>query len=148
MGYYVNIVDCDIHIPHDRLGKAYQAMCDLNKRDDLKRGGSYSADGPRERWFSWMDPNYPETCADAEEVLKALGFGVETDEEGNIVHLSYDSKIGQEELFLIAIAPWVRHGSYIDWVGEDNTRWRYSFEDGEFHTWEAVVNYRKIEKEA
>lgn len=148
MGYYINIVDCDFRIPQEKLGDAYQAMCELNKRDDLKRGGTLGADGTRKRWFAWMHPNYPETCSNAIEILEALGFHISTNEEGDVTRLEYDSKIGQEELFLEAIAPFVEHGSYIDWVGEDNERWRYLFEDGVMETWEAVISYRKTEKEA
>jgi hypothetical protein len=37
---------------------------------------------------------------------------------------SYDNKSGQEELFLAAVAPFVRPGSFVEWVGEDSTMWR------------------------
>ena len=32
----------------------------MNKKDDLKRGGSYGGNGSREYWFSWVDEKYDE----------------------------------------------------------------------------------------
>lgn len=154
MGYYVQGYG-NITIQKSNEEKAYQAMCALNDLDHLKRGGSWSAltdaDGSRpsgmgfhpNRWFSWMDPNYPETCQDFLSVLNDLGFGVEVDSVSNghtDYRVSYDNKSGQEDLFLEAIAPYVEGGS-IEWFGEDGERWLNKFENGTMATLVGKIVY-------
>jgi hypothetical protein len=131
MGYYVQIRNADFIIP-DTEG-VLNALRELNKRDDLKRGGVCTGGEMTERWFSWM----PAGWEDSESVAdifgpNGLGFEVhyysdmELDEKiHKYVRLdSYDNKSGQEELFLAAVAQFVRPGSFVEWVGEDSTMWR------------------------
>lgn len=127
MGYYVRIIDAEFLIPTKNFGKAYKAMCELNAYDDLKRGGSYGGEGKREAWFSWMDANYPETCADAEAILRQIGFEVGVIDDGLVIY-GFESKQGQEDLFLEACAPYVKTGSFIVWQGEEDedlSRWLF-----------------------
>ena len=115
-------------LPHKHANLAYWRMCDLNKNDDLKRGGSSTG----EKWFSWMDANYPETCKTDLDVLVELGFDVEEGDEGLVIY-AYDNKSGQEELFLEAISDLLRtvdnknsslNKPFIVWRGEDDMVWK------------------------
>jgi hypothetical protein len=140
MGYYVQTTDCDIKIKQEDFEKCYAAMCALNDRDDLKSGGSYGggvdANSPRPegmnhhpaRWFSWMSADYPSKQKTFQEIIQELGFDPTYSEDGDLVLASYDNKIGSEQLFFSAIAPWVAQDSYIDWRGEDGAEWRWSFD--------------------
>jgi hypothetical protein len=66
MGYYVRIVNSTARIPAANLDRAYQRMCALNHtHDHVKRGGSWGGGKQTAKWFSWMDADYPATCADA-----------------------------------------------------------------------------------
>jgi hypothetical protein len=120
-------------------------MCDLNKRDDLKHGGSSLG----AKWFSWMPEDIAAECPDAESVLKCLGFSVDVRENGDLWLSGYDSKIGQEELFLQAIAPYVGivdwyakrnpatdepFNPQMEWVGEDGEFWMHIFKNGKLYT--------------
>lgn len=133
MGYNVNITGADFVIPADKLEPAFEALKALNKRDDIKSGraagtrpdGTY---GIIEQYFSWMPANYDETCKDAEAVFKELGFETYLNEDGGLELTGYDSKAGDEDHFLEAVAPFVTPGSWIEWEGEDGTRWRHEFE--------------------
>lgn len=125
MGYYVNITDSSVKINKENLPKAYEAMCELNKQDDLKRGGSHLV-----RHFSWMDEDYPNKCANFEELMNMIGFDVHYDAHGNVISLGYDNKTGQESLFLESIAPWMENKSYIVWRGEDDSIWVQVFANG------------------
>lgn len=126
MGYEINITDANFTIPAKNLDAAYQEMCALNQHDDLKHGGSSTG----AKWFPWMDQNYPETCKNAQDILEQLGFHTETQMDGSLSLVSYDSKVGQEDLFLDVIAPFVANGSYIEWKGEDGDRWRHEIDGG------------------
>lgn len=132
MGYNVMLTAADYRIDKDKLDAAYRAMCELNKRDELKTGGSYGQRpdgtyGQISTHFAWMDANYPQTCQDAAQIFKELGFGVAVDGNGTLSLEGYDSKAGAEELFLAAAAPFARPGSYVEWEGEDGERWRTDY---------------------
>ena len=139
MGYCVHTTNVSFFIKKENFDAAFKAACELNWRNDLKGGGTYGPGrpnplpkGPNE-WccFSWVDWNYHETCKHLFDVLNEFGFDyIEQDEEGNIVGLSFDSKTGDEEKLLDAIAPFIHPGSYIEWRGEEDDIWRNVFYDG------------------
>ena len=123
MGYYVRLEDSTAVLPKKHQAEAYRRMCALNDRDEYKRGGSVGPDG-EEKWFAWMDPNYPDTCADAKAILTELGFWF-SDKSEDLVFEEYDSKSGQENLFIFRIADLMT--GYMEWSGEDGARWRWEF---------------------
>jgi len=141
MGYYVSLDEADWLIPTKKIGAAYKAMCDLNSCDQLKSGGSYSGGKQTNKWFSWMDENYPETCTDAEAVLQALGFDTEVTYEGLRIE-SYDNKAGDEDRFIAAIAPFSREGSFLVWRGEDGHLWRNEVKNGIVETQTAKITWQ------
>ena len=123
MGYYVHIEESNCVLPAKNYALAYWRMCELNNHDEWKRGGSQT-----EKWFSWMDKNYPQTCKDAKEILVELGFEMEETKDGLTIY-GYDNKSGQEELFLAAISDLIvqAHGDdkpFIAWRGEDDMVWK------------------------
>jgi hypothetical protein len=130
MGYNVSIEESTFQIPVENLDAAYKAMCELNYTvpNSQKRGGSHSGKdkapeyGPHKCcWFSWMDWNYDEKCKNAEEVLHEVGFYSYISENGNLHIDGYDSKTGQEDLFLKAISTLSK--GYIIWKGEEGEVW-------------------------
>lgn len=130
MGYYVNTEDINIIVPRDLLKPAYEAVLAMNEDDSLKRGGSHGPGDSREFWFSWM-PKDLSTLGDLKETMLNLGFeDTDYNEDGNLVLGSYNSKTGQEDLFLDRIAPFVQEGSYAIWKGEDDTYYKWEFTDG------------------
>lgn len=140
MGYYVGTMNADFRIPAENLDKAYDALCALNARDELKTGGggcevrpagSESVAGDPNRWFSWMPWNYDEMYSSVEEILNALGFETDVELNGDVTIVYYDNKMGAETHFLEALAPYVADGSYVEWRGEDNAMWRQDFNNGE-----------------
>ena len=76
MGYYVRIEETasNFKIKKENFERGYEIVCDLNRHDYLKHGGSFGgdptpkpadskscADNP-DVWFSWMPWNYDELC--------------------------------------------------------------------------------------
>lgn len=106
-------------------------MCDLNfsvpNRQKRGRSGHYREDlvpeyGPDPFvWFSWMDWNYHEKLRNVQEILEDLGFSVFYDDDGNLLVEGYNSKSGQEGLFLKSISTLSR--GFILWEGEDKEQW-------------------------
>jgi hypothetical protein len=127
MGYYVKIKSSTARIPAANLQRAYQKMCALNTtHHNQKRGGSWSGGKQDAAWFSWMDANYPETCRDAQAVLEQLGFYTEYNAQGDLLIHGYDSKTGQEDLFMAAIEN--EACGEIQWFGEEGETWTTRFQ--------------------
>lgn len=127
MGYYVMLEESTAVLPKKHQAEAYRRMCALNDNDERKQGGSWS-DGQEEKWFSWMDPNYPDTCTDAKAILADLGFWFDLStiaEKGDLLFTDYDSKAGQEDLFIFTIGNLMT--GYMVWSGEDGDKWRWEF---------------------
>ena len=126
MGYYIRLAKSTAIIPAANLDRAYQKMCALNvTHHDQKRGGSYADGKQTAKWFSWMDENYPDICVDAQAVLETLGFHTEYNDRGDLLLTGYDSKMGQEDLFLKAIEN--ECVGEMQWVGEDGDIWMTEF---------------------
>lgn len=139
MGSYTHkITNSEFFIPKENFEEAFNAVCELNNDNSIKRGGHWpiaegdeNVKGPHPKyWFSWMDWNYTETCETIVEVFEQLGFDVHENDEG-IISIWYDNPIGQEELFLQAIVPYVQDGSYLDWQTDDGCLYRHIYENGE-----------------
>ena len=128
MGYEIQITKSTAVIPAANLKRAYQKMCALNTtHHNQKRGGSWSGGKamPDSSWFSWMDANYPQTCPDAQAVLEQLGFYINIADNGDLHIEGYDSKMGQEDLFLKAIEN--EASGEIQWMGEEGETWTTVF---------------------
>lgn len=152
MGYYVDTGEQSIIIKKDQFDNCYKAMCELNSQNDLKRGGCWRPNGDEvktkhekwdeDKWFSWLPWNYPETCKDFIAILHEIGFeNLNYDEEGNLIGFYYSNKTGQEDLFFIAIAPYITKDSYINWRGEGGEMWQWYFDGEKMITKNAVINY-------
>jgi hypothetical protein len=143
MGYYVTLIDSDFVIPE--TPEVLAAIKDMDVRfDALKRGGVFGGERNGEKWFSWM-PQLS-TFDTVRNVFVALGFEVYADGDTDSFGLSgYDSKTGQEDLFLAVVAPFVKDGSYTSWRSEDGELYRFTVEKGRLRSQSAVVQWTPSE---
>lgn len=124
MGYYVDLVEADFTIPE--TAEVLQALREMPKKyKALQRGG----DGTNS-WFSWMSDEEIESAESARFIFESLSFDCQDYGNGTFGLTSYNSKMGQEDLFLAVVAPFVENGSYTQWRGEDGELWRYTVERG------------------
>jgi hypothetical protein len=131
MGYYISISDADWFMSAKHEAAALQTLKDLNKpeNDRLKGGGSWSGGEKTSLWYAWMPSDYDQHVVSVAQVLEMLGFEVTATDAGTRI-LFYDNKVGNENVFLAALAPYVEDECYIVWTGEDGERWRYLYTDG------------------
>jgi hypothetical protein len=128
MGYYVS-GSGEMRIKKENLDKAYEALMTLQDAPDSEKdGGSYGAGGRTGAWYSWM-PADLRTLPDTKAVFAELGFEVSDSDEGDLLIGLYDSKIGQEKLFVAKASPFIENGEY-EWTGEDGEFWKWVFVDG------------------
>ena len=135
MGYNVEIVKSTVFIPKEVQPNVLHAWKYINQPafDNLKSGGAWTNRGKTKAWYSWMESNYDETCKSCEDILDALGFYYDVDDNGDILINGYDSKTGDESLFFVAVANLLPDG-VIEWVGEDHERWNWEFKNGVMYT--------------
>ena len=137
MGYYVRIESVDWEIKE--TPEALATIREMPKKfHHLKRGGSSSG----EKWFSWMNDTEIETTETVQNVFNQLGFETQKTDDGFQL-LGYDSKTGQEDLFLAVMAPYTVSGSSIEWVGEDNALWRHHISEGKMFVDEATITWTR-----
>ena len=86
------------------------------------RGGSFSGGKCTDQWYSWCDMEFLRNATDIYDVLEHFGFHLEV-VDGNIHHMWYDNKTGQEDLLLETIGHFFEDGAVIEWKGEDGTMW-------------------------
>lgn len=124
MGYYIDLADSDWEITESPESLATVREMPV-KYHAIKRGGSSNG----EKWFSWMNDTDIETAETVETVFNQLGFETEK-VDGGFRLTAYNSKTGQEDLFLAVMAPFTKNGSYIEWRGEDGAQWKHEVRDG------------------
>lgn len=126
MGTYINI-DAEFSIKKINIEPAMQALKDLNKRDELKRGGSSSG----QKWFSWVDEHYDQKVKTLNDVICGeLGFELYVEEDnGETMHyeFNYYNKWGQHEVFFITLGKFCESMSldhFCDELEYPNQRWK------------------------
>lgn len=142
MGYYVELHSSDWEIEDNP--RSLQAIRSMPKKyHAIKRGGSSNGD----KWFSWMNDSDIENAKSVESVFNKLGFETEPGTKPNTFRLiGYNSKTGQEDLFIGVMAPWTAEGSSMEWTGEDGERWRYYIENSRMYTQAATITWSDAEK--
>lgn len=108
MGTYIDISG-SMTYDEKNADAIVQALKDLNKKDDLKRGGSYGKDG-REYWFSWVDEKYDEYLTDVEQLFSSVlcwDYTTHCDDGKVSFEFSYNDKWGQHEVFFLTMAPYL-----------------------------------------
>jgi hypothetical protein len=141
MGYYVE-GEGSIVIKAANVEAAYKAMVALNNvPDELKRGGTYSNGAYVSKHFSWMPTDLTEIKT-AEEMFERLGFHYSSESDGFLELTAYDSKMGQEEIFVAAVQQFVEDDSHFEWKGEDGSMWTWKFNGGKLFKATAMVEWQ------
>ena len=145
MGYYVTY-DGEVSFPTEREGEIVAALKALNHRHDLKTGGRFpkSGDPYEDYWFSWLPPRYheDERLDNVESILIMLGFDTnDIRQQGGYttIAVTYDNKIGSEEVFLNELAKFGWVDIYA--TGEDGDKWRYLSSHGDLLQYNGYVSY-------
>jgi len=99
------------------------------------RGGSWNNGVKEESWFAWVDSKKLHDACSSKDLLSIFhswGFGFDKIEK-DTYELVFNSKLGQEDLFLTKIAPFITRGE-IFWSGEDGMCWKNEFKNGVFRS--------------
>ena len=114
MGYHVEQLDSGFFVAADVIPSLIETI------HKLAENGQYS----------WVRDNYIDSN-DVTDIFRCWRWDIDMDKHGNIVDIRFDGeKLGDDEVFFKAIAPFVQDGSFIEMRGEDNAMWRWKFSNG------------------
>jgi hypothetical protein len=121
MGYCKVQVNSNFYINSDKVSDVIQAIKNIPKNGFKLTNGSYAYVAE----FQHLE--------DVIELFSAWRYDIVMSiVTGNIISIEFSGgKIGNCDVLFKAIAPFVREGSFIDWVGEDGAIWSDVFENGE-----------------
>ncbi len=127
MGYYIQIKESTAVIPAHNKETVLAIWKDLNKPENnhLKNGGGWTGGEKTRHWYSWMDADYDQTCHCVGDVLAQMGFDYTLHDNGDVSIDGYDSKTGQEDLFLKRVENLLT--GEIEWLGEEGETWTTKF---------------------
>lgn len=140
MGYYVDLSDANWEIKETPEALATIREMPV-KYHAIKRGGSSNG----EKWFSWMNDAEIENAESVEIVFNRLGFDTEK-VDGGFKLAAYNSKTGQEDLFLAVMAPFTAEGSWIEWRGEDGALWKNEIINGHMYRLDSEIAWTNAAK--
>lgn len=136
MGYYIQTEQVEMFIGKWFFTPACRLLEAKGFTEDhpAMTGGAYTAgSGERvKKWWAWVNMDLLRNAIvnnDLPEVLRLFRFSVEQDDEGNIVNIDFDCKMGNEEALFRIIAPYC-HGEIV-WRGEEGEEWIWEFCRGE-----------------
>ena len=123
MGYYCDCVDREIFIKKENIELALEKLADSDY-------GMYLDNYPPETIKEILAGDYWEAKLFLfEDFLLDNGYSPVFDAEGNVVDLYHEGeKWHNDTCFFDVFAEAVEKGSYIEMVGEDNSRWRMVFD--------------------
>ena len=126
MGYYMSQRAGKICIKKENFVAALAAIKALATKPEQMGGGSSTG----EKWYSWVTTNDFLKANSLEDALGAWRWSCSISEDtGDLVELNFDGeKLGNDEILLEAIAPFVEPGGYLEMSGEDDALWRWKFD--------------------
>lgn len=150
MGYYIRTPQTSFAIRTENISRFFDLVDNLMSDENVEEnghGGSFGSEGKTASWYSWVNTDAVRRAVsdrDIRMVFQEWGYDLEhTTEENGVMHFyldirNGDAKIGDEETFFAAIAPVVEDGSFIDVRGEDDSEWRWMWENGKFYSQDVV----------
>lgn len=152
MGYCMSLMDEAFRIPANRKAEALAAIKALANDTQAMNGGEYSGGkygGQKvNAWYSWVDTDEFANASTLKEAMQAWRWEIiqvpdnspVEAQADDVIGISFNGeKLGQDDVMLRAIAPFVEDGSYIQMQGEDGEIWRWVFRDGQLKEIQANI---------
>lgn len=121
MGYYMTLVDSDVSWKPDvdRRHVLQQIKTAMFSPRGIKThavGGSYA----------WVDMARCQNAEDIDEILDEF-FDAFKEVNGQW-HVAFETKMGDEQVLMEHLAPFITSGSYMEWRGSDDEYYRWDFD--------------------
>lgn len=130
MGYYMSQQSAKFTILKKNFDAALAAIKALANTPERMGGGSSTG----ERWYSWVDMKELADAKTLPEALQAWRWDGFVEGEGDLNQICFQGeKLGDDEILMNTLAPFVEAGSYIEMEGEEGCHWKWCF-DGQTMT--------------
>jgi len=131
MGYFVTQSKTHFNVSAANIPAMIQAIRTLAHNTDDMSGARYNNGVKTSSHYSWVNMSFADLDS-VKDIFNCWRWSVEIDEQsGDITDICFEKeKLGDDFILFKAIAPYVKDGSYIEMIGEDNELWRWSFKDG------------------
>ena len=127
MGYCMDQTDSDFTIKKENFTKALEALKAAFIPENMNV--SDYINGKEYPHFSWVDTQTVLNAKELEDALREIRYQPVYDDDGNIINVEFTGeKAGAEDVFFVALAPYVENHSYICFEGEDGCRWEWDFD--------------------
>lgn len=131
MGYYMDIIDRNFIIKKENFDKALFALKKVFIAENMSCRTYNKNDRIIEAHFSWVSTENVLKSKKLEKALQEIRYNPIYDENGDICNVEFTGeKYGDEEIFFKALAPYVETNSYLEFLGEDESRWKWEFTNG------------------
>jgi len=150
MGYHVEMDFRNVVIPADKVPACLDAINNMFIDENLKFG-SGGRSGPditedtpiKEKiWYSWVTTPKDGKFKTLEDAIEEWRYGCcGLDDESIEISYFEGEKLGDDNMFMLAIAPFVEAGAYVNCQGEDGCLWRWAFDGKEMKELSGTVTY-------
>ena len=115
--------ECKFFIKKENIEKAFNTLRDYAKTKIENK--------ERLSWIDLHSVAYSETLTEA---LESCDFDILYNDNGDVYDVDWISeKLGDHDVILDVIAPYIEDGSYLQMYGEDGEHWKWVFEDDKCH---------------
>ena len=130
MGYCIEMTDSNFVIRKENFAKALESLKRVFVPENMT---CYDRiDGKRYPHFRWVNTKPVLESVTLSEAMKEIRYLPAPNIDGDICDVEFTGeKYGDEEIFFKALAPYVESGSYICFMGEDDSEWKLIFNNGE-----------------
>lgn len=130
MGYCIEMTDSNFVIRKENFAKALESLKSVFIPENMT---CYDRiDGKKYPHFRWVDTKTVLESVTLAEAMEEIRYLPVPNIDGDICDVEFrGEKYGDEEIFFKALAPYVESGSYICFMGEDDSEWKWVFDNGE-----------------
>lgn len=130
MGYCIEMTDSNFVVKKENFVKALESLKGVFIPENMTCYDSIG--GTRFPHFKWVDTKSvldSNTLIEAMEEIRYLPIQNLDEDICDVEFIG--EKYGDESIFFKALAPYVESGSYICFIGEDDSEWKWVFDKGE-----------------
>lgn len=136
MGYYIDQTDNSFEMDRKYEKEAIVAIKKLftDRTPSIRDASGYH--------YGWVSTERALACENFADLMNECRFDIGGNKEKYTwICFNGEKYSGDEELFLDAISPYVKHGSYIEMRGEEGEIWRWVFLNGHVEEHYATISY-------
>lgn len=129
MGYCIEMLDSNFVIRKENFIKALESLKSVFVPENMNCKDYIN--GETRPHFSWVSTTAVLNSKTLHSALKEIRYVPIPNIDGDICDVEFiGEKYGDEKVFFNALSPYVESGSYLCFMGEDESEWKWEFNNG------------------